>query len=162
MEYRNVLQARHSVRSFTDAPVDRELIDEMIDEAALAPSSRNSKSSGFIIVEDKSTLEAISTMRDHGSSLVKGAAAAIVVVGDTEKTDLWLDNAAISATYLLLSAADKGLGACWVHVNGRPRVKTDPSKGTAEDFLRELLGIKDNMKPLCVIALGYEAADDVK
>lgn len=109
-----------------------------------------------MIIEDKSTLEAISEMREHGSGLIKGAAAAIVVLGNTEATDLWLDNAAISATYLLLSAVDKGLGACWVHVNGRPRVKTDPSQGTAEGYLRELLGIKDNMKPLCVIALGYE------
>lgn len=156
MEFRQLLEARHSVRRFTDQPIERCVIDEMVEEAGLAPSSKNSKSSGFMIIEDKSTLEAISEMREHGSGLIKGAAAAIVVLGNTEATDLWLDNAAISATYLLLSAVDKGLGACWVHVNGRPRVKTDPSPGTAEGYLRELLGIKDNMKPLCVIALGYE------
>lgn len=156
MEFRQLLEARHSVRRFTDQPIERCVIDEMVEEAGLAPSSKNSKSSGFMIIEDKSTLDAISEMREHGSGLIKGAAAAIVVLGNTEATDLWLDNAAISATYLLLSAVDKGLGACWVHVNGRPRVKTDPSQGTAEGYLRELLGIKDNMKPLCVIALGYE------
>lgn len=156
MEFRQLLEARHSVRRFTDQPIERCVIDEMVEEAGLAPSSKNSKSSGFMIIEDKSTLEAVSEMRDYGSGLIKGAAAAIVVLGNTEVTDLWLDNAAISATYLLLSAVDKGLGACWVHVNGRPRVKVDPSQGTAEGYLRELLGIKDNMKPLCVIALGYE------
>lgn len=157
MEFKDVLKARHSVRKFKDEPVDRALIDEMIEEASYAPSSKNSKSSGFMIIEDKSVLEAISAMRDSGSGLLARAAAAIVVLGNTEATDLWLDNAAISATYLLLSAADKGLGACWVHVNGRLRVKADPSQGTAEEYLRELLGIKDNMRPLCVIALGYEA-----
>lgn len=157
MEFKEVIARRHSVRKFTDQPVDRGIIDEMIAEAMTAPSSRNSRSTGFMIVEDKSVLEAISEMRESGSAFVKDAAAAIVVLGDAGKTDLWVDNASISTTYLMLSAVDKGLGSCWVHVNGRPRSKTDASKGMAEDYLRELLGIKDNMKVLCVLALGYES-----
>lgn len=155
MEYKDLIAARHSVRKFKDQAVDRSLLDEMIDDALLAPSSRNSKSSGFMIIEDPSTLEEISRMRDHGSKFIAGAAAAIVVLGNTTKTDLWVDNAAISTTYLLLSAVEKGLGACWVHVNGRLRVKDDPSQGTAESFLRELLGIKDEMRPYAVVAVGY-------
>ena len=156
MEFREVIAARHSVRKFQERPVDRSVIDEIIEDARLAPSSKNTKSTGFMIVEDPSLLEAMSRMRDYGSGLIAGAAAAIVVLGDSSKTDLWVDNAAISATYVLLSAVDKGLGACWVHVNGRPQFKADPAKGTAEDYLRDLLGIKDNMRPLCVVALGYE------
>lgn len=155
MEYRDIIFQRHSVRKFADAPVPREIIDDMIEEALTAPSSRNSKSSGFMIVEDRSTLEAIAAMRTSGSAFMAGCAAAIVVLGDETKTDLWVENCSISATYLMLSAVDKGLGSCWVHVNGRPRDKQNPEAGTAEDYLRELLGIKDNMRPLCVIALGY-------
>lgn len=157
MEFKEIIARRHSVRKFTDQSVDRAIIDEMIEEAMAAPSSKNSRSTGFMIVEDKSILEAISEMRESGSAFVKDAAAAIVVLGDAEKTDLWVDNASISTTFLMLSAVDKGLGSCWVHVNGRPRSKTDASKGMAEDYIRELLGIKDNMKVLCVLALGYES-----
>ena len=157
MEYSEVLAARHSVRKFKDQSIDREIIDGMIEEAQSAPSSRNSKSTGFMIIDDRSTLEAMSEMRESGSSFLAGAAAAIVVLGDGSKTDLWVDNCAISTTYLILSAVDRGLGSCWVHVNGRPRSKTDKSKGLAEDYLRDLLGIKDNMRVLCVLALGYEA-----
>lgn len=157
MEFKEIIARRHSVRKFTDQPVEREIIDEIIAEAMTAPSSRNTRSTGFMIVEDKSLLEAIAEMRESGSAFVKDAAAAIVVLGDAEKTDLWVDNASISTTFLMLSAVDKGLGSCWVHVNGRPRSKTDASKGMAEDYLRELLGIKDNMKVLCVLALGYES-----
>lgn len=159
MEFSEVLAARHSVRRFQARSIDREILDTIVGEALLAPSSKGSRSTGYMIVEEPGVLEAIASMRDHGSALIAGAAAAIVVLGDTSKTDLWLDNAAISATYILLSATDKGLGSCWVHVNGRPRVKDDPSRGTAEDYLRELLGIKDNMRPLCVIALGYGQED---
>lgn len=145
------------MRKFTDKAVDRALIDEIIEDAMTAPSSKNTRSTGYMVIDDKSTLEAISEMRSSGSSFVAGAPAAIVVLGDADKTDLWVDNASISTTYLMLAAVDKGLGSCWVHVNGRPRSKTDASMGTAEDYLRELLGIKDNMRVLCVLALGYEA-----
>lgn len=157
MEYTEVIAARHSVRSFTDEPVDREIIDEMIEEANLAPSSRNSRSTGFMIIEDPSTIEALSEMRTSGSSFMAKAPAAIIVLGDADKTDLWVENCSISATYLMLSAVEKGLGSCWVHVNGRLRDKKDESKGYAEQYVRDLLGIKDNMRILCIIALGHES-----
>ena len=155
MEYKEVLAARHSVRRFKEEAVDRSLIDEMIDEALLAPSSKHSASSGFMVIEDPSVLEAISEMRS-AARFVKGAAAAIVVLGDSSKSDLWVENSSISATYLMLSAVDKGLGSCWVQVAGRLRDSSDPLKGDAEGYLRELLGVKDNMRILCVIALGYK------
>lgn len=157
MEYTEVIAARHSVRSFTDEPVDREIIDEMIEEANLAPSSRNSRSTGFMIIEDPSTIEALSEMRTSGSTFMAKAPAAIIVLGDADKTDLWVENCSISATYLMLSAVEKGLGSCWVHVNGRLRDKKDESKGYAEQYVRDLLGIKDKMRILCIIALGHES-----
>lgn len=157
MEYTEVIAARHSVRSFTGEPVDREIIDEMIEEANLAPSSRNSRSTGFMIIEDPSTIEALSEMRTSGSSFMAKAPAAIIVLGDADKTDLWVENCSISATYLMLSAVEKGLGSCWVHVNGRLRDKKDESKGYAEQYVRDLLGIKDKMRILCIIALGHES-----
>lgn len=160
MKYSEVIALRHSVRNYTDEPVSRELIDEIIDDALHAPSSRNSKSTGYMIIEDRSTLEAISEMRTSGAKFVAQAAAAIVVLGDESKSDIWVENASISATYLMLSAVDKGLGSCWVHVRERLRDKNNPQSGMAEDYLRELLGIKDNMRVLCVISLGHEAESE--
>ena len=160
MEFIEVIQKRHSVRKFADRPVERELIDAVIDIARTAPSSRNSHSTAFMVVEDKDTLSAIAEMRDHGSAFVKGAAAAIVVMGDTSKTDIWVENASISATFIQLAATAMDLGSCWVHVRDRQRSKDDPSKGTAEEYLRSLLGILPEYSVLCVIALGYEAAPE--
>ena len=155
MEFLDVIDKRHSVRKFADRPVEREILDAMISVAQKAPSSRNCKSSAFMVVEDRDTLAAISEMRDSGSAFVKDAPAAIVVMGDETKTDLWVDNCAISATFLQLAATAMDLGSCWVHVNGRPRSKSDASLGDAETYLRELLGIKDGMRVLCVVAVGY-------
>lgn len=160
MEFSEVIQKRHSVRKYSDQPADREIIDTIIAIAETAPSSKNTHSSAFMVVEDKDTLAAIAEMRDRGSAFVKDAAAAIVVMGDTSKTDIWVENASISATFIQLAATALDLGSCWVHVRERQRSKNDPSRGTAEEYLRGLLGIKEEYKVLCVIALGYEAVPE--
>ena len=157
MDFLEVVEKRHSVRKFADQPVEKELIDTIIRIAETAPSSKNTRSSAFMIIEDRDTIAAISEMRDSGSSFVKDAPAVIVVMGDESKTDLWVDNCAISTTFIQLAATAMELGSCWVHVNGRPRSRTDMSAGNAEDYLRELLGVKDGIRILCVVALGYPA-----
>ena len=155
MDFLEVIEKRHSVRKYSDRPVEKELLDAIVRVAETAPSSRNSKSSAFMIVEDKDTLEALSQMRDYGSALLKGAPAAIVVMGDESKTDLWVDNCAISATFIQLAVTAMDLASCWVHVNGRPCLKAEPDGEKAEDYVRNLLGIKEGLRPYCVVAIGY-------
>lgn len=155
MDFLEVIQKRHSVRKYSGRPVEKEILDTIVRVAETAPSSRNSRSTAFMVIEDPDTIAALSEMRESGSGFMKGAAAAIVIMGDEAKADLWVDNCAISATFVQLAATAMDLGSCWVHVNGRPRRKDDPSAGDAETYVRQLLGIRDGMRVLCVIALGY-------
>ena len=156
MDFLEVIEKRHSVRKFTDEPVGRELLDAIIDIARTAPSSKNCHSSAFMVIEDRDTLQAVSEMRDRGSAFLKDAPAAIVVMGDRSKTDIWVENASISATFIQLAATALDLGSCWIHVRDRMRSKDDPSKGTAEDYLKDLLGIREEYGVLCVVAIGHE------
>lgn len=157
MDFSEVIAKRHSVRKYTDAKkVGREMLDKLIGIAATAPSSKNCKSSAFMLIDDSDTLAAISEMRTRGSSFVKDAPAAIVVMGDSSVSDLWEVNSAISATFIQLAATDLGLGSCWVHVSGRMRDPENSDKGTAEEYIKNLLGLKDNYRVLCIIAVGYE------
>lgn len=155
MDFLEVIDKRRSVRTYSDRPVEKEILDAIVKVAQTAPSSRNCKSSAFMIVEEKDTLVALSQMRDSGSALLSGAQAAIVVMGDETKTDLWVDNCAISATFVQLAVTAMDLVSCWVHCNGRPRLKSEPEGATAEDYVKELLGIKEGLRPYCVIAIGY-------
>ncbi len=155
MDFLEVIEKRHSVRKYSDKPVEREVLDAIVKVAQTAPSSRNCKSSAFMIVEDKDTLEALSLMRDYGSGLIAGAPAAIVVLGDENKTDLWVDNCAISATFVQLAVTAMDLCSCWVHCNGRPRLKAKPEGALAPDYVSELLGLREGLRPYCVIAIGY-------
>ncbi len=155
MDFLEVIEKRKSVRRYSERPVEREVLDAIVNVAQTAPSSRNSKSSAFMIIEDKDVLEALSLMRDYGASPLKSAQAAIVVMGDTSKTDLWIDNCAISATFIQLAVTAMDLVSCWIHVNGRPRFKEEPEGPGASEYVSELLGIKDGLKPYCVVAIGY-------
>ena len=155
MDFLEVIEKRRSVRRYSDKPVERELLDAIVRVAQTAPSSRNSKSSAFMIVEDKDTLVALSQMRDSGCALLSGATSAIVVMGDETKTDLWVDNCAIPATFVQLAVTAMDLVSCWIHINGRPCLKAEPEGAQASDYVSELLGIKDGLKPYCVVAIGY-------
>ena len=155
MDFLEVVEKRKSVRKYSVRPVERELLYAVVRVAQTAPSSRNSKSSAFMIVEDRDMLDALAQMRDYGSALLSGAQAAIVVIGDETKTDLWVDNCAISATFIQLAVTAMDLVSCWVHCNGRPCKRNEPDGAKAPDYVRELLGLKDGMNPYCVIAIGY-------
>ena len=155
MELKQILSSRRSTRKFLEREVERAKLERVIEMALTAPSSRNTRSTRLWVVTDKGQLQTISEMRDYGAAFVKNAPVAILVMGDKEKSDLWLDNCAITATTLQLAIVDEGLASCWVHVNDRP-VKKDELEGEKADcFLRRELQIPERYGILCAVALGY-------
>ncbi len=155
MELKEILNRRRSTRKFLAGSIEHDKLQRIVDMALQAPSSRNSRSTRLVVVEQRELLEKMSQMRDYGSSFMKDAQAAIVVMGDKNASDLWLDNCAITATILQLAIVDEGLASCWVHVNDRPCLKDVPEGAKADNYLREVLGLSDNYGILCAVALGY-------
>ena len=155
MEFKELWAWGVSVRKYSEREVPREVVERLRRETLTAPSSRNSRSTRLLVVEDPATVARMAAMRDYGSGFLTGAPRAIVVLGDTAASDLWKVNAAISATVLQLACVDEGLASCWVHVEGRPRRKEEPDGEQAADYLRTFLPIPEGCEPLCVIAFGY-------
>ena len=155
MEFKELIAKRRSVRKFSDRPVPREVVDRILAEALTAPSARNTRTSRLLVIDDPALVARMADMRDYGSGFLTGAPLAIVVLGDTSSSDLWRENAAITATVVQLACVDEGLASCWVHVNGRPRRKDAPDGETAADYLRQFLPIPNGCEPLCAIAAGY-------
>ena len=155
MDFLEVIEKRRTFRKYSERPVEREVLEAIVKLAQTAPSSRNSKSSAFMIIEDRDTLDALSQMRDYGAAPLKGAQAGILVLGDTTKTDLWVDNCAISATFIQLAVTAMDLVSCWIHINGRLCLKDVPAGKTSDEYVSELLGVKDGLHPYCVVAIGY-------
>ena len=155
MEFKELIEKRRSIRKFSDRAVPRETVDRILRETLTAPSARNTRTTRLMVVDDPALVARMAEMRDYGSAFMKGAPLAFVVLGDTSKSDLWRENAAISATLLQLACVDEGLGSCWVHINGRPRRKDEPDGQSAADYLRSFLPVPADCEPLCAIAAGY-------
>lgn len=170
MEFKQILAKRRSIRKFTDRAVPRDAVDRILAEALSAPSARNTRSTRLMVVDDADTLARMADMRDYGSAFMKGAPLAVVVLGDTAKSDLWRENGAIAATILQLACVDEGLASCWVHIDARPRRKDAPAGEMAADYLRTFLPVPEGCAPLCAVAIGYSdfspaplpAADDAE
>ena len=54
-----MLRARRSIREFKDKPVERDLIERIIDVARCAPSDHNRQDTEYIVVQERSTLDKI-------------------------------------------------------------------------------------------------------
>ena len=155
MEFKELIEKRRSIRKFSERAVPREIVDRILHETLSAPSARNTRTTRLVVVDDPALVARMADMRDYGSGFLKNAPLAIVVLGDTTTSDLWRENAAISATVLQLACVDEGLASCWVHIDGRPRLKAEPQGESAADYLRTFLPIPEGCEPLCALAIGY-------
>lgn len=147
----DLLVTRHSIRKYTDQPVDADAVKLILEAALLAPTSKSSRSWQFVVVDDKETLLKMSDCKPAGAVPLKRAAFAVVVCADPSKSDVWIEDASVAAAYMQLQATDLGLGSCWVQI--RDRYAAD---GTSSDeIIQELLGIPELMPVLCVMTFGH-------
>ena len=135
--------------------MSEEELNLIMKSALMAPSSKGLHSYEFMVVTDKEKLQSLSICKAQGAELVSGASAAIVVMGNPETSDCWIEDASAATTIMLLQIEDLGLGACWVQVRDRK----DKDGNLAEDNVRKLLGIPRPMRVLCVIALGHKGSE---
>ena len=147
----SLIRNRRSIRKFEDRPVEREKVDILVEAMLRSPSSRGLNPWKFIVLEEEASLRALSESKPHGSSFLKHAPLAIVVCGDAEAADTWVEDTSIAATYIQLTAQSLGLGSCWVQI--RERRHSDVS--TARDFVAKRLDIPEGLCVESIIAVGY-------
>lgn len=151
----DLLKKRRSIRKFQDRPVEQEKIDRLIEAALRAPSSRNTQPWEFVVVTDPEILAALSEAKPQGAGFIQNAKLAIVVCADPEKTDVWVEDAAVSSVIIQLAAADLGLGSCWSQM----RLRNHDEQKSAGDYISELLNLPERLTAAIVIAIGYPAED---
>ena len=151
-----MLFTRHGIRKYTDEPLDGERVKLLLEAALLAPSGKSVRPWEFVVVEDKEVLAKMSECRPFGSGPVAKCKLAIVVCGDPGKTDVWVEDCTIAATYIQLQAEALGLGSCWIQMRGR----FDKDNNDSADLIRELLDIPGEQQVECIIVLGHK--DEVR
>ena len=142
--YENIMN-RKSVRNYTPQPVKKELLDTLVRAGMAAPTSRDIRPWEFIIITDNEILQSLGEKLPF-AKMLKETKQAIVVCGDSIKSDAWVQDCSAATENILLAAESLGLGAVWTAAFPYPdRIKA----------VSETLKLPANIIPLCVIPLGY-------
>ena len=155
MEFSELIRKRRSHRKFTVQPVERQKVEAILKAGLLAPSGKSVYPCEFVVADEPDVLIKLSQAKAHGASLVANAPLAIVVVADTSKSDVWIEDASIATTLIMLEAENQGLGACWVQMRQRGTENGVP----ATENLCKLLNLKPEHEVLAGVAIGYKAEE---
>lgn len=145
----NPILERRSVRKFKEAPVERKLIDSLLEAAMAAPSACNRKPVDFYVITGEEKLAEISLC---GRFTRMKAPLIIVVVGNVRRAlplqlqDYWIHDAAAASENILIQATTLGLGSCWCGVHPQKRVMAK---------VKEALGLSEKDIPFAIIKIGY-------
>ncbi len=156
MDFHELIINRRSIRKYTNEPISPEDVKLILESALLAPTSKSARAWQLVAVEDKATLEVLGGCKPAGAVSVARCPLAIVVAVDSTKSEAWMEDASVAASYMQLQAASLGLGSCWVQVYGRFTADGTP----ADQFVQETLGIPETCSVLCIVTFGH--ADEIR
>jgi nitroreductase len=168
-EYFELLKKRRAVRDFESRDVPMEVVQEIIQESCLAPSSMNGQTWRFIIIMDKGIIQRLSDeskkntlnkiLEDPADSARRGLisslkdetfnvyynAPCLVYIAGAKSALRRLEDCSLAACYLMFSAAARGLGTCWIGLGQNIK---DPN-------LRRIIGLPDDHEIVAPLILGY-------
>ncbi len=149
----DTIQARKSVRSYTDEPVTPKQVETLLRAAMAAPSGKNVQPWRFVVVTQPETKQKLAV---GFNKMIAKAPVAIVICGLTANpsgiaNNNWTADCAAATENLLLAAESLGLGAVWTACY--------PYDDRMLPAI-EALGLPDNIKPYCIVPVGHPAGDN--
>jgi nitroreductase len=144
------IYTRRSIRKYTGDSVREEDLMGIVKAGMNAPSAGNEQPWHFVIIHDRTKLNAIADFHPF-AQMARHAPVAILVCGDPgfeKHKGMWVQDCSAATQNMLLEITARGLGGVWVGVY--PREKR-------MDGLRRLLNIPSNIIPFSLIPIGYPA-----
>lgn len=144
MQVSEVIKSNRSVRRFSDQPVSRALIEQIINAGRLSGSAKNNQPWNFVIVTGRATLQGLSEC-GPGCAHLSGAAFAVALVVDELRQPPTLTtpfDLGRSSQNMILTAWDLGIGSCMATLYN-------------EDQARLVLHVPDDMDVPWAISFGY-------
>lgn len=149
----DLVRKRRSIRLYSPKPIEKPLVDILVEALLRAPSSRNNKPWEFVVVDDRDVLVRLAGAKESGSRFLGGAALGIVICADPNKSDVWIEDCSITAILLQTVAQSLGLGSCWIQI--RSRKQSDAM--TSERYVRRVLGLPGYLKVEAIVSIGWPA-----
>lgn len=155
MSLTELMYRRRSIRKFTDEAISAEEIKELKRAALCAPTSKNCKSWEFVFITNAEVIKSLSECKDAGAQFLEGAKLVVAVLANTSKTDVWIEDASIAATFIQLQAESLGLGSCWAQI--RERGFEDGRK--ASDIVCKIVNAPADCVVECLIGIGHKGQE---
>jgi nitroreductase len=144
MDCLSALKTRRSVRAYTNEPVARELLEELVDCGRLAATARNDQPWEFVVVTKPAELAAIAAATDHGRFVAHASACILVFCHDGK---YYLEDGSAASQNILVAAHAAGLGACWVAGDKKAYAET----------LRQMVGAPADCRLVSLLSIGHPA-----
>jgi len=151
MEVMEAIRNRKSIRVYKEIPVPQDKLDKLLEAARLAPSGGNRQQWKFVVVRDAEKRRILSEAA-NGQRQV--AQAPVIIAGVSTAPDNMMIcgvpgypvDLSIALDHITLEAAAEGLGTCWIGA-------------FSQDKSREIMGIPDNCRIVCLLTIGYPAEE---
>jgi len=145
MEAIEVLKTRRSVRTYGNEPVDKAVIEDIIDCGRLAATARNEQPWEFIAVTDSGVRSRIAALAPNGPFIADAPVCVVVVCKDTA---YYLEDGCAATQNMLLAARAHGLGSCWVAGDRKPYAHA----------VLEIVGAPKGYKLVSLVTIGHTTA----
>lgn len=151
-DFNYLVSIRRSHRKYRNEEIDSEDVEKILRAALMSPSSKSKRNWQFVVIDDKMTLNKLSDAKDMGGQFLKDVPLAVAVLGNPLENDCWVEDCSIAAVTMQYQAEELGLGSCWVQMRNRGLSDGTP----ADDVVKGILGIPDELHVLCVVAIGHK------
>lgn len=152
-DFKTLVQQRRSHRKFTEQEVCATDVQLILRAALMSPTAKNLRAWRFAVVDNKADIVKMADAKEGGAAFLAGAPLAIVVLGNPDEDECWIEDGSIAAVSMQYQAEELGLGSCWVQMRGRGL-----SDGTsANDIIHGILSLPEELQVLCVLAIGHPA-----
>jgi nitroreductase len=150
MLFKEMVDARYSVKSFDGRAVEEEKLQAVLEAAGKAPTARNAQCVRIYVLKSEAAMDKAREL----TPCTYGAPVCLLVAYDRTEAyrypdedgnaDSGAEDCAIVATHVMFEALEQGLGTCWVN-------RFSPTKA------KEVFVLPKEQEAVLMMPIGYPA-----